>query len=542
MRMTPDVFEPLRRFSAHLLLLGGALSFSCPGNAQTMVSGNIEGTWAASGNPYIVTDNATVPGGQTLTLQPGVEVWIAADKSITANGVIHAIGTPTRRITFQAPVASQYWNTISCRNAGGTNRFSYCDFRNASTALSLGVYSGNQVMHVEVANCSFTQCTTRAIYGEAVGDYSGFQYFSATLNPIIRNCKFDQTGSGCQFSVYGSFSRGYANPVIVGNIFSGLSGTAVMLDVGSYAGSSKLAFHNNTVIDCRTGIDSREPWDADVRNNVFVGLSDAVMVSGSLSRTVSYNCFHLNGADFVGYPPNYGQVILENRNGTPCDLTFNIFEDPLFAAATDLRLSSNSPCIDAGAADAAFAESCFPPSLGTAYSDLGAFGGPTACFWPLPCSAPAIVAQPQRQGGCLGYSVTFSVTATGTGPLRYQWFRDNVALAGETNPILSVANLQTSSAGLYSVVVSNECSSVTSTDAALVVHDACVDIHMYAGLRITGQPGQTYVVKYTTDGGSTDFATWTPLATNTLANSNWFYLDMESPFHPRRFYGVRLQP
>ena len=63
---------------------------------------------------------------------------------------------------------------------------------------------------------------------------------------------------------------------------------------------------------------------------------------------------------------------------------------------------------------------------------------------------------------------------------------------------------------------------------------------MYAGLTITGQPGQAYVLKYTSDLNNTNFATWTPLATNTVDSPNWFYLDTESPFAPQRFYRVEL--
>ena len=109
------------------------LGLASAASAQTMVSGNISGTWSPSGNPYVVTDNATVPAGQTLTIQPGVTVWIAENVSITANGLIQAVGTPTQRITFQAPIASQYWSNIYCLHASGTNRFKYCDFRNADT-------------------------------------------------------------------------------------------------------------------------------------------------------------------------------------------------------------------------------------------------------------------------------------------------------------------------------------------------------------------------------------------------------------------------
>jgi hypothetical protein len=92
------------------------------------------------------------------------------------------------------------------------------------------------------------------------------------------------------------------------------------------------------------------------------------------------------------------------------------------------------------------------------------------------------------------------------------------------------------------VVVSNAYAAVVSAPAALVVNDACVDIHIYAGLNISGQAGQRYVLKYATDLNNTNFATWTPLATNTMGASPWFHLDLDSPFSPRRFYGVKLFP
>lgn len=142
----------------------------------------------------------------------------------------------------------------------------------------------------------------------------------------------------------------------------------------------------------------------------------------------------------------------------------------------------------------------------------------------------------------LGGSAIFLVVANGAPPLTYQWYQGNTLLAGQTNTQLSLTNLQAPNAGLYSVVVSNLSGATTSSSAQLVVNDACVDLRMYAGLNISGLPGATYVVKYATDLTVTNFANWTPLATNTLTSSNWFCLDSNSPFSPKRFYGVKLVP
>jgi hypothetical protein len=80
---------------------------------------------------------------------------------------------------------------------------------------------------------------------------------------------------------------------------------------------------------------------------------------------------------------------------------------------------------------------------------------------------PFITSQPQNRAVASGSSVTFSVTASGTAPLRYQWFKDLVALTGSTNATLLLTNVQPHHIGFYSVMVSNVAGMVLSTNAAL---------------------------------------------------------------------------
>ncbi len=83
---------------------------------------------------------------------------------------------------------------------------------------------------------------------------------------------------------------------------------------------------------------------------------------------------------------------------------------------------------------------------------------------------PRIVAQPQSRTVTVGNTVSFSVTASGTGPLSYQWLLDGVNLAGATASSLTLNNIQMSQAGGYSVVVANAIDSVTSDPATLTVN------------------------------------------------------------------------
>ncbi len=86
-----------------------------------------------------------------------------------------------------------------------------------------------------------------------------------------------------------------------------------------------------------------------------------------------------------------------------------------------------------------------------------------------PATAPAILTQPQSASVLPGSDVSFSVTATGTPPLNYQWQFNGANLPGATTNSLFLGNVQTNDAGSYSVIVSNEAGSTPSASAILNV-------------------------------------------------------------------------
>jgi len=82
---------------------------------------------------------------------------------------------------------------------------------------------------------------------------------------------------------------------------------------------------------------------------------------------------------------------------------------------------------------------------------------------------PVIVTQPASQSVILGGNVSFSVTAQGSAPLYYQWRHEGEDITGATASTFALTNVQAADAGVYSVIVSNELGSVTSSDASLTV-------------------------------------------------------------------------
>ena len=96
-----------------------------------------------------------------------------------------------------------------------------------------------------------------------------------------------------------------------------------------------------------------------------------------------------------------------------------------------------------------------------------------ASLWVL--SAPAIRSQPVSQSVLAGSSATFTVSATGTGPLRYQWKKNGTDISGATNSSYTTPGASLGDSGAqYSVVVSNAAGTVTSSSASLTVTLATV--------------------------------------------------------------------
>jgi hypothetical protein len=85
-------------------------------------------------------------------------------------------------------------------------------------------------------------------------------------------------------------------------------------------------------------------------------------------------------------------------------------------------------------------------------------------------SPPVILSEPQDRVVLAGSTVTFSVVAGGSPPLRYSWFKDGGALGGQTNSSLVLNAVQAANQGGYSVIITNGFGSATSMVATLTIN------------------------------------------------------------------------
>lgn len=107
--------------------------------------------------------------------------------------------------------------------------------------------------------------------------------------------------------------------------------------------------------------------------------------------------------------------------------------------------------------------------------------------------APSITTQPQAASVTAGQTATFSIAATGTAPLTYQWRRNGVPITGATSAAYTTAATTVADDGaLFSVVVSNVAGSATSANAPLTVTPAPVAPAITTQpAAVTVQSGQT---------------------------------------------------
>ena len=128
-----------------------------------------------------------------------------------------------------------------------------------------------------------------------------------------------------------------------------------------------------------------------------------------------------------------------------------------------------------------------------------------------PQSAPQITMQPANQTVTLGQSASFSVAATGSAPLSYQWQKTGAAISGATAATYTTpATTSADNGAQFNVVVSNSKGSVTSGMATLTVTAG-------AGVQITtsslpnGTVQAAYSATLQATGGTTPY-TWSVLS------------------------------
>jgi T5SS/PEP-CTERM-associated repeat protein len=162
-------------------------------------------------------------------------------------------------------------------------------------------------------------------------------------------------------------------------------------------------------------------------------------------------------------------------------------------------------------------------------------------------TAPAITRQPTSLTVTQGSTVEFSVVASGTPPLFYQWYvgvgdgRDP-SITGATNATLVLSNVQPTNGGNYRCIVSNSFGGATSALATLrvLVSPTITSVSFGASttaLSFQSISGLMYVLEYT---DQLESPSWAAVDTRSGTGALLTVQDTTATV-PRRFYRVRTE-
>ena len=153
---------------------------------------------------------------------------------------------------------------------------------------------------------------------------------------------------------------------------------------------------------------------------------------------------------------------------------------------------------------------------------------------------PVITTPPQNQNCSIGQNISFSVVAAGSAPLRYQWSFNGVPLNNATNTLLSLSDVQPSTAGQFSVVVSNA-AGIASAEASLTVSSDQAQFTEVSQLSnnsiemtFSGLEGEQYLLE-----ASTNLVAWKLISVLPIANGPLSFTDPSASNFVSRYYRVR---
>lgn len=110
-----------------------------------------------------------------------------------------------------------------------------------------------------------------------------------------------------------------------------------------------------------------------------------------------------------------------------------------------------------------------------------------------PLTPPTITVQPANRTVVVGFPATFSVTATSTAAITYQWYKNGALIAGATGTTYTTpATTLPDNGALYTVIATNSAGGTTSAPATLTVETSSTSIPDYyfdADVGAVGMPG-----------------------------------------------------
>lgn len=343
-------------------------------------------------SPYLAQGDITIEEQATLTIEPGVEVWMPEGATLYVNGILNTAGTAESGITFKLnpDFIPGKWGIISFRNTPMASSLSYVTIEDASMGFdpvtetgAISAFNANLILdHLTLkdnygnpvmARYSNIRLTNSFLHSGITGDLINVKYGEA----YIENCRFvgndqpdtdaidyDETRNGiirnCHISDLLGFNSDAidigeeAENVLIDSIF-----VYNVTDKGVSVGQkSSASVRNSIFVFGNMGIGVKDSAHATVNRCVFYGTVNPVKcfeknlgLAGGNVRV--FNSILSNSPDGPFYADSkssidfyYSMADEQGWSDHPSNLTGNpLFANPTFS---DFDLLPGSPAIEAG--------------------------------------------------------------------------------------------------------------------------------------------------------------------------------------------------
>lgn len=328
------------------------------------------------------------------------------------------------------------WSGVCVRMIGVVRRSVIHD--NSSAVLFTADFDGNTLTNICYPHTSFDatyHCNGAAVEPALCG---------GATSGYIRNSTFANIGNAANMA--------YPTPspttkvYVYNNLFFGVMSSQMAIQCDPYPSGGAVEVYNNTIV---------------LYGPNWPGIHCVNRGAIHLSSLIAYNN-HVIGTSAFDTDASVGTV-------DAITIGYNLVQSPASAAAQNYTFQNRYAATVGGATIGAGTNA--PASLFTT-DILGATRSGTWDIGAYEYSAntgPYIVTQPASQSVPINADVTFTVAASGTPPLAYQWQQQGANIPDANTSSCVLNNVTANSAGSFCVIVSNAFGCVTSSIATLTV-------------------------------------------------------------------------
>jgi hypothetical protein len=264
-----------------VLLVFGFLSIVF---ADTIPGGDVSGTWYLYHSPYYITGNITVQSGDTLNIEPGVDVIFLGFYRLHIAGQLIAEGTASDSIRFVPQDTVVGWRGLYYA-LRSSQRLSYCHIEYAHES---GIWLNSVLIGLHISHSTITLC--RSDYGagirvQGIADTLDISHSNITYN----KAETDSGGKGGGIYLYfGSLIMDscivHANRAIIPNedYYHAVQGGGIYLGMNSV----DVVIANSSITDNFIGLSnggrSQGVYPPDRGGGIFNGSQEPVFISNCL--------------------------------------------------------------------------------------------------------------------------------------------------------------------------------------------------------------------------------------------------------------------